>query len=146
MKPESHGDPMHDDQLLETSPRLFALRAAFARENEKLPWPRTSGGDAAGALLMRAELDLLGVHQREIARILSRAVTWLERRADGRRLAAFQKRAAGAVIAASEAERVAHARPAEWPSKQNLARSAFDLDPSAEHEALLARVQRGTET
>ena len=144
---------MHDDQLLETSPRLFALRAAFARENEKLPWPRTSGGDASGALLMRAELDLLGVHQREIARILSRAVTWLERRADGRRLAAFQKRAVGAVAAAREAgawvpsaaERVAHARPAEWPSKQNLARSAFDLDPSAEHEALLARVHRGTE-
>jgi hypothetical protein len=145
---------MNDERLLETSPRLHELRAAFARETANAPWPRATSADAAAALLVRAELDLLGVHQREIARILSRAVTWLERRAEGRRLAAFQKRAVGAVAAArqsgawvpSAAERVAHARPTEWPSQLNLARSAFDLDPSAEHEALLARVQRGTET
>jgi hypothetical protein len=138
---------MHDERLLETSPRLYELRAAFALESGRAPWPRAAGSDPAAALT-RAELELLGIHQVEIARILSRAVTWLERRAEDRRLAAFQARAAGAVAAArafgawvpSAAERVAHARPAEWPSKQHLARSAFELDPSAENEALLERV------
>lgn len=144
---------MHDDQLLQTSPELHELRAAFARAADDAPWPRAKGCTSR-ATHARAELDLLGVHHGELARVLSRAVIWLERRTAGRRLAAFQKRAAGAVAAArdsgawvpSAVERVAHKPMSEWPSKRNLARTAFDLDPSSENEALLLRVQAVAET
>jgi hypothetical protein len=137
---------------MEAHSELHALRAAYARHASCAPWPRTKGV-AADSTLSRAELELLGVHHCEIARVLSRAVKLLERRAGGAPIAAFQKRAAGAVAAArdagawvpSAASCVARLRPTDWPSKLDLARAAFELDPSAEHDALLRRMRGGTE-
>ncbi|MDZ4774574.1 MAG: hypothetical protein SGI72_15715 [Planctomycetota bacterium] len=143
---------MSNDERNCTSPSLRDLRDAYVCWTRDGSWPHTLAHSATETL-PRAELELLGVHHSEIARILRRAVQWLERRAGGARLVAFQRRAAGAVAAArdagvwvpSVAERVAHRHPFEWPTKILLARTAFELDPTFEHEELVQRLQSAGE-
>lgn len=142
---------MHDDELLLENPILRDLREAAARDETRLGWPLGwprggAQGDAA-SFLARAELDLLGVHHAELARVLARAVRWLERRPTPERVRAFRRRASQTVEAArctgawipSIVERVASSDPAEWPPAYLLARTAHDLDPNSAHAELLAR-------
>lgn len=139
---------MSSDDRNTASPALQELRAAYALENASESWPRARPSSAQETLA-RAELELLGVHHAELARILARAVRWLERRTGGARLVAFQRRAAAAVAVAREsgafvpgvAERVAHRGLPEWPTKILLARTAFELDPTAEHGELVQRLR-----
>lgn len=129
------------------------LRAAFVRASAATTWPCAFVADRAGTVA-RAECELMRVHCAEIACVLARAVTLLERNARHARVQAFQRRARAALAAAraagacvpAAAECVVTAPAHAWPSKLRLARCAWDLAPSLEYESLCARLQAdGTE-
>ncbi|MBL8858218.1 MAG: hypothetical protein JNL28_06935 [Planctomycetes bacterium] len=141
-----------DDAILRDGTELQELRAAFVRASALRAWPNLSPAQAHGTIA-RAELELLRVHHAEIARLLSRAAVMLERGAQPPRLRAFQRRAAGTLAEARAAgarvpdvaERVVHAEAGAWPDRSQLARAAFELEPSREHELLCARFQNPRE-
>lgn len=137
-----------DDERWPLGRSLDEWSAAFATSRAAASWPAVRRPDA-GQMLERAEQDLVGVHQAELALVSTRAVRLLEACVRGPRVRAFQRRAALAITAAHDSgawvpravEGVVDRELESWPSTLQLAHAAFELDPSAENCALLARIR-----
>ena len=133
---------------------LDELRAAFVNTCTSVAWPSQTVMDPARTVA-RAELELWRVHHAEVARVLARAARMLAHSARSSRVTAFQRRAVGLLEAARAAgarvpalaDRVVQTEPRVWPTALQLARAAWDLEPSLENEGLVALLQepRGQE-